>query len=61
MIDIKLEEWEVGQTLDEISAYDKEVEVLAEVDGITYSAVGQVSCGELIEVDMGTLEIVKCH
>ena len=60
MCKVNFSEWEVGEAIDNIGAHatDYYVEVTAEVDGIEYSATGTVSCGDLIDVDDSTIEII---
>ncbi len=50
---------EIGQTLDVLDCYDAEVEVLGtDNNDVEYSAVGIVSCGELVEIDEDSIEVV---
>ena len=60
MHSIEFSECEIGEPIDNISphATDYIVEVTAEVDGVEYSATGTVSCGELVDVDDSSIEIV---
>lgn len=53
----KTTDWEIVDTLDIIDAYDQEVTVELEQDDITYVATGMVSCGELVNVYLETIEI----
>ena len=49
---VEFDESDVIETLDVIDCYDSEVEVLGyDSDGVEYSAVGMLSCDELVEID----------
>jgi len=56
---LPLNEWETTQTLNNDSEYDSTVEVQTELHGVTWSAIGMVSCGDLIDIDDDTFEIVN--
>ena len=48
---------EKGDDLDVLDCYDAEVEVLGtDENGVEYSAVGIVSCDELVEIDEDSVE-----
>ena len=50
-VSVSFDESDVTETLKEIDCYDSEVEVMGyDTDGNEYSAVGCVSCDELVEV-----------
>jgi hypothetical protein len=53
---LPITDWEIVNQLSADSDYDYSVEVNAELDGVTWAAVGTVSCGELIEIDHDTVE-----
>ena len=51
-VSVSFDESDVIDTLDVIDCYDSEVEVLGyDSDGVEYSAVGMLSCDELVEID----------
>ena len=51
-VSVSFDESDVTETLNEIDCYDSEVEILGyDSDGVEYSAVGLVSCEELVEID----------
>ena len=55
--DKKIEFDEIGEILDVLDSYDSDVEVFgSDENGVEYSAVGSYSCGELIDVDEGSIE-----
>ena len=55
--DKKLEFDEIGEILDVLDSYDSDVEVFgSDENGVEYSAVGSYSCGELVDVDEGSIE-----
>ena len=50
---------EIVDVLDVIDCYDQDVEVLGtDENGVEYSAVGSESCGELVEIDEDSIEVV---
>ena len=50
-VSVSFDESDVTETLNEIDCYDSEVEVMGyDTDGNEYSAVGCVSCDELVEI-----------
>ena len=56
---IEFSENDVVDVLEVISCYDKSVEVLGyDKDNNEYSAIGFLSCGELVEVDEDTIELI---
>ena len=55
--DKKIEFDEIGEILDVLDSYDSDVEVFgSDENGVEYSAVGSYSCGELVDVDEGSIE-----
>ena len=53
----KIEFDEIGEILDVLDSYDSDVEVFgSDENGVEYSAVGSYSCGELVDVDEGSIE-----
>ena len=51
-VSVSFDESDVTEVLTEIDCYDSEVEVLGyDADGNEYTAVGSVSCDELVEID----------
>ena len=49
----------VEKVLEHISVHDKSVEVLGwDKDGNEYSAVGYLSCGDLVEIEEDTIELI---
>ena len=51
-VSVSFDESDVIDTLDVIDCYDSEVEVLGYDEyGVEYTAVGSLSCDELVEVD----------
>tara|TARA_B100000287_G_C20426194_1_gene699583 strand:- start:328 stop:654 length:327 start_codon:yes stop_codon:yes gene_type:complete len=51
-VDVSFDESDVIDTLDVIDCYDSEVEVLGYDEyGVEYTAVGIMSCDELVEID----------
>ena len=49
---IEFDESDITETLSEIDCYDSEVEVLGYDEyGVEYTAVGSLSCDELVEID----------
>ena len=55
--DIKFTEDNVVQVLETIDCYDKSVEVVGyDKKGKEYSAIGYMSCGELVEIEKDTIE-----
>ena len=55
--DKKIEFDEIGEILDALDSYDSDVEVFgSDENGVEYSAVGSYSCGELVDVDEGSIE-----
>ena len=55
--DKKIEFDEIGEILDVLDSYDSDVEVFgSDENGVKYSAVGSYSCGELVDVDEGSIE-----
>ena len=55
--DKKIEFDEIGEILDVLDSYDYDVEVFgSDENGVEYSAVGSYSCGELVDVDEGSIE-----
>ena len=50
-VSVSFDESDVTETLNEIDCYDSEVEVMGyDTDGNEYSAIGCVSCDELVEI-----------
>ena len=55
--DKKIEFDEIGEIFDVLDSYDSDVEVFgSDENGVEYSAVGSYSCGELVDVDEGSIE-----
>ena len=53
----KIEFDEIGEILDVLDSYDSDVEVFgSDENGVEYSAVGSYSCGEVVDVDEGSIE-----
>ena len=51
-VSVSFDESDVIDTLDVIDCYDSEVEVLGYDEyGVEYTAIGSVSCDELVEID----------
>jgi len=51
-VSVSFDESDVIDTLDVIDCYDSEVEVLGYDEyGVEYTAVGSMSCDELVEID----------
>ena len=51
-VSVSFDESDVIDTLDVIDCYDSEVEVLGYDEyGVEYTAVGSLSCDELVEID----------
>jgi len=51
---------EIGDTLDVLDCYDSDVEVFGtDENGVEYSAVGSVSCDQLVDIDEGSIE--ECY
>ena len=51
-VSVSFDESDVIDTLDVIDNYDSEVEVLGQDEyGVEYTAVGSLSCDELVEID----------
>ena len=51
-VSVSFDESDVIDTLDVIDNYDSEVEVLGYDEyGVEYTAIGSVSCDELVEID----------
>ena len=58
--DKKIEFDEIGETLDVLDSYDSDVEVFGtDENGVEYSAVGCLSCDELVDIDEGSIE--ECY
>jgi hypothetical protein len=52
-------EWEEVATLEQISAYDEDVELRAtDSNGIEWSVIAQKSCDEIVSIDAETLEVI---
>ena len=56
-VSVEFDESDVTETLNDIDCYDSEVEILGyDSDGVEYSAVGLMSCDELVEIYEDSIE-----